>query len=280
MKSIRQTVQISSAQKLVAASHIGKARRMLQETEPYHERIRQAIAEVLAVCPEVSSRYLDQGDAPAVRRRGALIISADRGLAGGYSSNLMKFTEQELSKKENDYLLVSGKIGRSYLERTGYKVDNFLEVSIDPPTLFAARELAELVMQLYEDGVIDCFDVIYTHYTSSVRLQPTLVRLFPLEPRVFGVPDRLRGDVSFEPSPDGVLKMLIPKYLKGFLYGSLVHAWTSELASRITAMDSAMRNGNEMLDALLLAYNRARQGSITQEITEIVAGAASLEEED
>jgi F-type H+-transporting ATPase subunit gamma len=277
MKSIRQTVQISNAQKLIAASHIGRARRMLSDTEPYHERVRQAIAEVLAVSPEVSSRYLIQGSNPSVKRQATLVISANRGLAGGYNSNLMKFTEQKIKENNTQYLFVLGKMGQHHLRQAGYEIGDSMDM-IDPPTLYAARELAEHVIQLFEDGVIDCFDVIYTHFTSTVRLAPTCVRLFPLDPVVFGVPDKLRGDVSFEPSPSMVLNSLIPKYLKGFIYGSLVHAWASELASRVTAMDNAIRNGNKMLDALLLAYNRARQGLITQEITEIVAGAASIAE--
>ena len=278
MKSIRQTIQISNAQKLIAASHISKARRLLKEAEPYHERIRQAIAEVLTKCPEASSRYLDVGES-TFNKRGVLVISANRGLAGGYNSNLSKFIMQNIGPGDTSRLLVLGKVGQGHLAHAGYDVDTSFEHPVDPPSLFAARELAEHVMRYFERGVIDCFDVAYTHYYSAARLKPTIMRLFPLKPAVFGEAPK-RGDAVFAPSPDAVLEMLIPKYLKGFLYGCLVHAWSSELASRVAAMDNAIRNGNEMLENLSLLYNRTRQAMITQEITEIVAGVSSMAKEE
>ena len=280
MKSIRQTVQISNAQKLIAASRISKARHMLDEAAPYHERIRQAIAAALARCPEVASNYLAD-DSFVPKKRGVLMMTSDRGLAGGYNSNLIKFTEQTLAEQSAERLMVIGQVGWNQMNRNGYQPTKPLDLSVDPPTLFVARELAERLMRMFEEGEFDCLDVVYTHFYSPIRLNPTVMRLFPLPPTAFGPPpNELMLDVAFEPSPEAVMGMLIPKYLKGFLYGCLVHAWASELASRITAMDNAISNGNEILEALSLAYNRARQASITQEITEIVAGALSLRKQN
>ncbi len=278
MKSIRQTVQIMNAQKLIAASRIGKARRMLDEAAPYHERIRATIAGVLSSCPEVASPYLSSsGNAP--KKRGLLVVSSDKGLAGGYNSNLIRHAEAYLAENEVKYLCVQGQVGITQMSRSGLILDQPPEISIDPPSMFAAREYAEGIFGLYDDGIIDAIDIIYTHYTSSVKLKPITAKLLPLSPDMFDLNagENLQGR-SFEPSPESVLSMLISKYLKGFLYGCFVHAWTSELASRLTAMDSAIRNGNEILDKLNLVYNRARQALITQEITEIVAGAAAMKD--
>lgn len=279
MKSIRQTVQITGAQKLVAASHVGKARRMLQETRPYHERIRRAISGLLEHAPEAASSYLAYGNMPG-QRRGLLILSASKSLAGGYNSNVLRLAEESMDKNPPKTVIVLGALGRKHLHAGGYPVDMEIDLPLEPPTLITARELAEKVTALFERGEVDCFDVIYTHYTSAVRLKPVEERLFPLSPDVFGEPEELYGDVTFEPDPEEVLTALMLKYLKGFLYGCLVHAWASELTSRISAMDSAIRNAEEMLDKLSLAYNRARQMAITQEITEIVAGASAMRAED
>ncbi len=278
IKSIRQTVQISNAQKLIAAARIGRAKRMLADAAPYHERIRSSIAGVLTLCPEAASRYLDKtGMTPS--RRGLLVITSDKGLAGGYNSNVVKTVEQSMKDAPASRLIVLGNVGRNHFTQKGYDVLEPPALAYEPPTLFAARELAEQIFQMFDEGQVDAFDIAYTHFRSTVRLQPTESRLFPLKPQVFGDPPVPLRQAAFEPSPDAVLETLIVKYLKGFIYGCLIHAWASELASRVTAMDNAIRNGRDMLDALLLVYNHARQAMITQEITEIVAGAASMNEE-
>jgi F-type H+-transporting ATPase subunit gamma len=278
MKSIRQTVQISNAQKLISASRIGRARRMLGQSAPYHDHIRQAIADLLAMHPEVLTRFIGRGtDAP--EKQGLLVLSSDTGLAGGYNGNVLKFSERELAKQSVPHLIVQGNVGRNFFARLGIARDE-THFSAVMPSLALAGQIASHIITLFEKREVDAFDVIYTRYDSAVRLTPVRERLFPLRPEAFGEAVSLRPDVTFEPSPESVMSMLIPKYLEGFLYGCLVHAWTSELASRVTAMDSAIRNGNEMLEKLSLAYNRARQAAITQEITEIVAGATAMTSDD
>ena len=277
MKSVKQTVQISNAQKLVASSHIGKARQMLATAAPYHDRIRQTIAGVLSLSPDAASRFLDQGKTPC--KRGMLVLTSDKGLAGSYNSSVIKYTEEQLAANPAQFLMVLGQVGRAALGQAGYTLDTSNELAVEPPTMFAAREIAEHIIDLYEKGEIDCLDVIYTRYTSSIRMEAVMERVFPLGSEAFGEPAEHLGSVIFEPGADSVLSVLMPKYIKGFLYGCLVHAWASELASRVTAMDNAIRNGNEMLGKLSKTYNRLRQAMITQEITEIVAGATSMTEE-
>jgi F-type H+-transporting ATPase subunit gamma len=274
MKSIRQTLQITNAQKLIAASRIGKAKRMLADASPYHDHIRETIAGILASTHDVSNRYLDHTAAP--RKRGFLILSADKGLAGGYNHNILKLAEETLAGCDIASLLVVGHVVRNQLSAAGYSVDPAFDYPSENPAIFTAREIAERVMGLFERREVDAFDVIYTQYISSVRLKPVVERMFPIKPETLGAPLFWDQDVVFEPTANAVVSMLIPKYLKGYMYGCLVHAWACELTSRLTAMNNAIRNGAEMLDRLSLQYHQARQAAITQEITEIVAGAESL----
>jgi F-type H+-transporting ATPase subunit gamma len=274
MKSIRQTVQIAGAQKLISASRIGKARRMLDATLPYHGHIRERIAYVLALCPEVSSRYLERGSSEG-GRPGLLVLTSNTGLAGGYNANILKLADQYLAEAPDTRLIVMGQVGRSHFSAAAY--DREADFPVIQPSLFTARELAEYLSGLFQRGDADRLDVAYTRYDSAVRLTPVLERLFPLRPEAFGHPVSLLPVAAFEPDAEAVFSTLMASYLKGFLYGCLTHAWVSELASRIAAMDSAIRNGNDMLDRLSLLYNRARQAAITQEISEIVAGATSIQ---
>jgi F-type H+-transporting ATPase subunit gamma len=281
MKSIRQTTQIASAQKLIAASRVGKAQHTLNETRPYHDHIRQTIAELLSLHPEVLSPYIGSESWRIPVKPGLLVLTSDSGLAGGYNSNIIKFAEEEMSKDMRfQHLMVQGNVGHTALSRRGYQIDDEIELPSNFPTLSHAGHIAKYIISLFESREVDGFGIIYTDYRSAARLIPVHEILLPLPPETFGDAGIVRSDVSFEPSPEVVMEMLIPKYLKGFIYGCLVHSWAAELTSRISAMDGAVRNGNEMLDKLSLAYNRARQAAITQEITEIVAGAQALTTDD
>jgi len=277
MKSIRQTVQISSAQKLVAAAHIGKARQLLHDCNSYHNTVSRVIADILRHCPEVASHYLKPGW-DGVTRRGILVLSAHKGLAGGFNSNIIHFTEASAANNPATYMIVLGQ-ARSALIKGGLPVDQEYDQPLEPPSMFTSRELAEKIMGLLDNGQVNSFDVIYTEYVSSVKQEVAQRRLFPLDPSAFTgefEEEFHKGHYSFEPSPEHVLHYAIAKYVKGYLYGCLIHTWLCELTARVTAMESAIRNGNEMLDHLSLIYNRARQALITQEITEIVAGAAAM----
>ena len=280
MKSIRQTVQISNAQKLVAAAHIGRARKLLDESRAYHTNVRRAIADILRNCPDVVSRYLPGINAG--KRRGLLVFSANKGLAGGFNSNVVHFSEKSIEDDPPDYMIVLGQ-ARPYFTKNGIPLDQDYDQPLEPPTMFTARELAEKVTGMLEKGEVDAFDIIYTRYISSMKQEVVQRRLFPLDPaefiNEFGN-ELYKGNYSFEPSPEHVLSYVVLKYIKGYLYGCLVHTWLCELTARVTAMDNAMRNGNEILDHLSLVYNRARQAAITQEITEIVAGAAAMATEE
>ena len=281
MKSIRQTVQISNAQKLVAAAHIGRARTLLKQSRPYHDKVSRVIVEVLRHCPGIDSRYIEANldGASAGKGRGLLVLAASHGLAGGFNSNITHFAEQSLKDRPAEYIIVLGGACRARLIQGGYPVDPEYYQPLEPPTMFTARELAERVLTVLEWANIGSFDVIYTTYRSAARMETVQRRLLPLSPTIFEGLGEDRSNFDFEPSPKHVLESLLIKYLKGYIYGCLTNTYICELTSRVTAMDNAIRNGNEMLDKLSLAYNRARQSAITQEITEIIAGAAALQTE-
>jgi len=291
MKSIKQTVKISSAQKLIAGAHIAKARKMLERSQPYHDRIRLAIASVLKDC-ESKSKYLDTGN--ETKKCGLLVISADRGLAGGYNQNVIKLAAKAMADQTVVKVLTVGHIGYNKFEHINVAaaepvvpLDESFISAVENPTLFTSREIAERLMELFESDEVDCFDIIYTRFHSAVHMLPSTERLFPLSPEMLEEASVSKeADASkkalvhyseYEPSPDAVLETLIPQYLRGYIFSCLTQAWMCELNSRITAMESAIKNGNDMLRKLALKYNRARQGSITQELTEIVAGAAAME---
>ena len=281
MKSIRQTIQISNAQKLVAVAHIGRARAMLEESRPYHDRVTRAIAEVMYLFPDAANRYMERGaeGADVKGPRGLLVFAASHGLAGGYNNNIAHFTDHSLKEKPAEYIICLGNACRSQLIRDGYPVDPEYNQPLDPPSMYTARELAEKIFSVIDWYRICSFDIIYSEFINAVKMITVQRRLLPLNPAFFGQAGRDKSNFNFEPNPSYVMESLVKKYLKGYLYGCLVHSYICELTSRVTAMDNAIHNGNEMLEHLKLAHNRARQAAITQEITEIVAGAAALQTE-
>jgi len=229
---------------------------------------------------ESKSKYLDTGK--EIKKRGLLVISADRGLAGGYNHNVIRQTMQSMADRKVVKVLTVGRTGYRKFEHinavTAQHIvpldENFI-CAVENPTLDKSGEIAERLMNLFENDEVDSFDIIYTQFHSAVRMTPSIERLFPLSPEMLGeTPIHFS---EYEPSPDAVLETLIPQYLRGYIFSCLTQAWMCELSSRVTAMESAIKNGNDMLRKLSLKYNRVRQGSITQELTEIVAGASSME---
>ena len=192
MKSIKQTVKISSAQKLIAGAHIVKARKMLEHSQPYHDRIRLAIASVLKDC-ESKSKYLDTGK--EIKKRGLLVISADRGLAGGYNQNIIRETMQNMADRKVVKVLAIGHAGYNKFEHinavTGHQIvplDKSFIWAAENPTLFTSREIAEKLMDLFENNEVDSFDIIYTQFRSAVHMIPSTERLFPLSPEMLEEP--------------------------------------------------------------------------------------------
>ncbi len=283
IKSIKETKQITNAMRLISASKLKKARRQLEATLPYFTKVKDTIADILIHSSNVNSIFFDLRHKKKAKKKGYLIISGDRGLAGSYNHNLLNFIEKVLDGDRNSLLFVAGQIGRAYLLEKGYNVDINFDYHVQDPTIFMAREIAEMLVKYFEDGILDEINLIYTMMKSSIQFEPQIIKLLPLDPH-----DLLKDSgikvknldmddlLIYEPSTDAVLEVLIVKYIKGFIYGAFVESFTSEQTARLSAMDNATTNADKMLHQLSLQYNRARQAAITQEISEIVGGITAL----
>jgi F-type H+-transporting ATPase subunit gamma len=283
MKSVRQTLQVTGALKLISTSKLRKARRRLEDTLPYFNGISDAMRDIISHSEENGQKWFDAREKKPNRRIATLVITADMGKAGGYNHQIIRFVEDYCPA--GSLLLPIGMVGKRYFMGKDYVlVEDF--ATTKEPTVYEAKEIAAFAAAEFLEGRIDEFKVIYTKMHSIVKLEPTVQTLLPLDARVIaherggiGEPqDEATSPYSYLPSEEGLFDALVPQYLKGVVYGALVSAFASEQAARMTAMDAATKNAEEMLSKLSLRYNRARQASITSEVSEIVSGAAALED--
>lgn len=283
IKGIKDTRQITKAMKLISAAKLKKARQQLEQTRPFFEKVDDTIADIISHSANIESPYFDLRHEKEVRKKAYLIISGDKTLAGGYNHNLLKFAKEKINGGNDALLFVAGQIGRSNFIRDQYNVCKDFLYPVQNVTVYRAREMQKAILEYFRNGAVDEIHLIYTKMKSSISLEPTIIKLLPLDieriKSVNGYADRkikLDENIMYEPTPEAVLEVLIPKYIKGIIYGAMVEAFTSEQSARMTAMDNATANADEMLQKLNLYYNRARQSMITQEVTEIVSGAEAL----
>lgn len=292
IESIRQILKITNAMYLMSSSKLKKARKAYESTSPYFDKLRTTIESILEHTPHTRQLYFDRREEipEDKRKKGYIIITADKGLCGSYNHNVLKYTEQELDKAadiDNCYLFVMGQVGRLYFtnriksRKKAYVEGEFLYTTQNP-TLYRAMEIAQLVLEKFEKRELDEVYLIYTDMENSNQFEPKTVRLLPFERRHLGKAAdgtlKKLPKASFLPSPEEVMSNLIPNYAKGLIYGAMVEAFCCEQQARMTAMDAATTSAKDMIKDLSLLYNRARQAAITQEITEVVSGANSLNE--
>ncbi len=269
IKSVQSTMQITKAMELVASSKLRKAKLRQESCRPYHEELWKALQEIEASTNDFSSVYQQHRQ---IRKTCVIVIAGDRGLAGGYNSNIIK-AASEMGRPDELCILPIGKRAVEYFCRHGYEVltTSFMEAaSISVADCFS---ISEILTRGYVDGQFDCVKVLYTRLVSLLSQQPDTMELLPLAAAGKEKKTDVRELVLYEPGADTVYNAIVPNYIAGMLYGAMCESVASELAARRTAMDAASKNASEMIDDLSLKYNRARQGAITQEITEIVAGA-------
>ena len=275
--SVEETLKITNAMYLISSSNLRKARAQLTQVEPYFQKIRTTIADILLHSPEIHHRYFDRRPEKPEHRVGYLVISGDKGLAGAYNHNILKLAEEQLAKTPNFRLFVMGKVGESYFAEKDMLTDPDFQYQVQNPTLNRAREMAGTVVDLFLTGELDEVCVVVTNMVTSFRLEPTVWKLLPLEAESFPPVQRAEGhcpgDVVYLPSVQSVMDHLVPGYLKGVLFGAMVESYCSEQNARMMAMKSSNDNARKLLQELQLTYNRARQAAITQEITEVVGGA-------
>ena len=279
IKSVEQTLKITNAMYLISSSNLRKARKQLNDVEPYFQKIEVTISDILHHSPQIEHRFFDKREGiPAEKRKvGYIVITGDKGLAGAYNHNILKLAEQKLAKTANPSLFVVGQVGRSYFQEHGVPIDGEFLYTAQNPTVARARDIGEQMIDLYMTGQLDEVYVLFTKMVTSFQMEPTVHKLLPLDPDVFPEyeknRDKYNRDVTYVPSVKAVMDRLVPGYLKGDLFGALVESYCSEQNARMTAMKSSSDNARSMLQSLNLSYNRARQSAITQEITEVVGGA-------
>lgn len=287
--SVQQILKITNAMYLMSSSKLKKARKNLENTSPYFDKLQGTLDDILVHTPHLKQKYFDRRTKipEDKRKKGFIIITADKGLCGSYNHNVLKHAEKELAKAfaNNCYIFVLGQVGRMYFMHRNNDADHstidgeFLYTTQNP-TLYRAREIAEIVMSRFEKKELDEVYLIYTKMEGNEYATKT-VRLLPFERKHFGIDKdgtlKKLPKASFLPSPEEVMNYLIPNYAKGLIYGAMVEAFCCEQQARMTAMDAATASAKDMIKELSLLYNRARQAAITQEISEVAGGANALQ---
>ena len=274
--SIQSTQQITKAMKLVSTVKLQRAKQRAEQSKAYFTCMYETVTSVLAKAGGLNHPYLKAGESP---KKAVIVITSNRGLAGGYNSNIVKLITRGEFKKEDLRIYAIGKKGRDALHRQGYEIVEENSDIIEEPSYVDAMALGDRLLKSFAAGEIGEIYLAYTKFKNTVVHEPTLLKLLPMEPVKTGEKTEETGSkamMNFEPEDDEALDLIIPKYITSLIYGGLVEAVASENGARMQAMDSATSNAEEMIDHLSLMYNRARQGSITQELTEIIAGANAI----
>ena len=273
--SISSTQQITKAMKLVSTVKLQKARAHAESTDPYFNYMYKTVSSMLAKSGNIDHPYLKQGES---RRKAVVVITSNRGLAGGYNSNIVKLiTHGDLIKDDLDIYAIGAK-GEEALLSKGYNIVKSAPQMMEDPEYDDAAVLCKEVLKSFADGEVGEIYLAYTHFKNTVTQEAKLIKLLPVERDTDeAAQDKSGVLMNFEPNEEEAINLIIPKYVTSLFYGALVESCASENGARMQAMDSATSNAEEMIDDLTLKYNRARQGSITQELTEIIAGANAIE---
>ena len=266
IRSVESTMQITKAMQLVASSKLRGARARMEASRPYMKVARTAVWDIALHNTGAESHYVIPRE---IKHRCYIVIAGDRGLAGSYNANMFKRIEWD-SRDADCCVIPIGRKAKEYYTRRGVPIITDLD-RVEGLTLEACEGIAHKVIDSYDSGEYDEIVLAYTSFQSVLVQKTKLKPLLPLDTRE--APERTSRQMLCEPNADALLKGFLPQYLAGLIYSAACDSFASEQAARRVAMDSATKNAGEMIEDLSLRYNRARQGSITQEITEIVAGA-------
>lgn len=277
MKSIKDTMKITNAMYMISSSKLRGAKQRLQDTEPYFYLLQASFSRFLRHIPKSDSIYIHPKNNKTEEeiQRGYIVVTADKGMAGGYNHNIFKVAHAIIDQSPNNHLFVVGELGRHYFEKEGLDVDTQFHYTVQNPTLSRARTISERVLSLYEDDQLDEIYIIYTRMINAMSMDVELDRLLPLHQESFitnhaGI---YQENWTAYPSWNHLLNHMVPNYMAGIIYGALVESYASEQTARMTAMESATKSAKDMLQLLTIDYNRLRQAVITQELTEVVSGA-------
>ncbi|MGY3716018.1 F0F1 ATP synthase subunit gamma [Sutcliffiella cohnii] len=275
INSTKKTSQITKAMQMVSASKLNRAETNAKAFNPYMDKIQEVVASIALGSTDVTHPMLQSRP---VKRTGYIVVTSDRGLAGAYNSNILRTVYQTIQKRhksQDEYAIIAiGRVGRDFFKKRNIPVYSEITGLGDHVSFGEIKDIASQAVGMYADETFDEIYIYYNHFVSAISQEVTEKKLLPLTDLA---QDSKLTSYEFEPSQDAILEVLLPQYAESLIYGALLDAKASEHAARMTAMQSATDNAKELIRDLTLVYNRARQAAITQEITEITAGAAALE---
>ena len=273
IKSVESTKQITKAMELVSSSKFRKAKERAESARPYFNTLYNTVQDIAKNTSNSRNVFLKERK---VNNVCYIVIAGDRGLAGGYNSNILKAVIAH-NKLGTGKVITVGKKAKESLSKRGYEVIDYIE-SVEKCVYEDANRVAQTAMEAYKNGEVDEVNLVYTEFISTLSQEPKIVKLLPVTIDNTNTEKEVKkgkAAVQYLPSADAVLGYVLPKYVSGSVYGAIAESFASEQAARRTAMESATDNANEMISKLELVYNRARQAAVTQEISEIVGGAAA-----
>ena len=273
IKSVESTKQITKAMELVSSSKFRKAKEKAESARPYFNTLYNTVQDIAKNTSNSKNVFLKERK---VNNVCYIVVAGDRGLAGGYNSNILKAVIAH-NKLGTGKVITVGKKAKESLSKRGYEVIDYIE-SVEKCVYEDANRVAQAAMEAYKNGEVDEVNLVYTEFISALSQEPKIVKLLPVTIDNTNTEKEVKkgkAAVQYLPSADAVLGYVLPKYVSGSVYGAIAESFASEQAARRTAMESATDNANEMISKLELVYNRARQAAVTQEISEIVGGAAA-----
>jgi F-type H+-transporting ATPase subunit gamma len=276
--SVQSIQKITRAMELIASSRIIKATQAVEAARPYAEELRRMMASVGRNAGSIDSPLLRERD--TINRIGTVVISSDRGLAGAYNSNVIRAAEKDLQAHGKDYrLYLAGKKAHGYFRFRGYDIAEAWQGMSDRPSIGDARKVATSVAAAYLDGTVDEVRIAFTRFESALTQRPVVVRLLPMPREDIESSEDDSGphaSYEFEPGPEEILDLLLPRYVEGSVLQAMLESAASEHAARRRAMKAATDNADELIENLTRVYNQARQAEITTEIMEVIGGAEAL----
>lgn len=278
IRSVKNTQQITKAMEMVSAAKLRRAQESAEASRPYTETLQGTLARLAAVSFDVRHPLLDKRE--DVRKIGYVVVTADRGLCGAYNTNIIKIADQSIQEDDRNLetgIIAVGRKARDFYRKRGGVDAEFVNLG-DKVSYADAREVAQYVMNAYENGELDEVYLVYARFVNALRQIPTVTQLLPLEtPEEDSSSESTRViDYLYEPSAEEILLTLLPKYVGSQIYHAMLEGKASEHGARMTAMGNATENAGEIIDNLELAMNKARQAAITDEILDIVGGAEAL----
>lgn len=277
IKSVTDTYHITKAMELISVSKMKKAVTKCAYSKNYFDKVRYTIKDIILHSPNIEHKYIQHRKGI---RTAYVVIAGDKGLAGGYNNSVLNMAWEHMQKRPERYVITIGQMAREFFENKRQEIDLEFTHAVNSPTLHDARGIMRDILNLYDQNLMDEVIVCYTRLISTVKQAPSMARLLPIQEkdlRAVEVNSSYTGDIAYHPSPKEVLRVLVPQYLVGTIYSTLVQSVASEHCARMVAMSSANKNAEKMLSALNLEYNKARQDEVTNELLEITSSKFAME---